>query len=147
MDPDQISGTYVSIRPIILSHCRNSLSRCHNQSQPMWYPTKCLKQTSGISWSLTGLDHLHHQMPRIPLTFTTYTATDKITANLRRVSLKYWQPIPGFSNPALRILWDRLKYWLTAFLCHARHKHCPFDSLKIFIVYLLCLCGTRNLFC
>ena len=81
MDPNQISSTDVSLCPMILSRCRSSLPRHHNQSQPTWDPTKYLQQTSGIPRSLSGIDHLRDQTPRLPPKFPTYAAAAGIIFN------------------------------------------------------------------
>ena len=70
MDPHQIFLTDVGAELIISSHCRNSPLRCCNKSQPMWAPIKYMQQMLGLPQSLSGLEHLCCQTPRILPTFT-----------------------------------------------------------------------------
>ena len=65
MEPDQISATDVGLRPVNL-FCRCSIPTWRlNQSQPTWYPTKYMQQTSGLPWSPSGFDPLCRQTPRL----------------------------------------------------------------------------------
>ena len=65
MDPDQIFPTDIGPRKIISSWRHSSLLWHHNQSQPTWAPTKYLQQTSGLPQSLSGINHLCCQTPRL----------------------------------------------------------------------------------
>ena len=143
MDPDQISATDVGLGPIILSCWRSSLPPLRNQYQPTWDPIKYLQQTSGIPWSPSGIEHLFRQTPRPPPTFPTDATAARIISNRCPGSLKYFQPTPGLSNPVLRLLWGRMKYWLPAFLQHACQKHWPFDSSKNCISCIFYVCVVR----
>ena len=89
-----------------------------------------LQQTLGIPWYKLGLLHLCRQTPQIRPNFPTDATSDWIISNRRRVSLKYCQPKLGLSNPALWLLWSRLKYLLLEFLWHACWEHCTFLPSK-----------------
>ena len=146
MEPDQISTTDVGISPIIITRCCSSLPWPRNKSRLMWSPIKYLQQTSGIPWSPSGIKHLRCQTPRLPPIFPTDDTAARIISNRCPGSLKYFQPTPGLSNPVLRLLWGRMKYWLPAFLQHARQKHWPFESSKNCISYIFYVCVVRTPF-
>ena len=143
VSPDQISTTDVGISPIIITRCCSSLPRPRNKSRLMWSPIKYLQQTSGIPWSPSGIKHLRCQTPRLPPIFPTDDTAARIISNRCPGSLKYFQPTPGLSNPVLRLLWGRMKYWFPAFLHHARQKHWPFESSKNCISYIFYVCVVR----
>ena len=145
MESDQISATDIGPGPIILSRRRISLPWRRNQPHQMWHLTKYPQQLSGLPQSPSGIDHLHRQTSRLLPNFPTDAAAARTISNQRHISLTYDQPMPGISNPALRLLRGRLRYWLTAFLRHASWKHWPFESSKYCLAYLLYLCGTHTL--